>query len=1762
MGKHCSSKTDAPHTHVCNAAFTTQGETKMHVQKNKISRSLLSILLALLLAIGMVPAVAFATGSEETVVQGSEEGDSNNTDGDTNNGAGIPENTGDTTDETGSSDIERTPGTEDSSAIEGRDLQTLASGAAGVLGTEIAPLESELSPLASPTITAKIKDDSGSWIDFTSGADDVAQMSLDNGAASKVYDVQIDLKNMPNDTTKTLSITLPIGMAWSDTGYSGNVANNVTGAPVLTKTSPASAASYVFLGGSYTYTIIENCNAMSFALKVTVDYPVYAASIANAISITYDDGSDTQTAVLESVVVSNSNYLTWFTPTQGTAFKAVARNEACSLNSSHGGFQIHNGFSDGRVSTRRLVEGINIAVELSDTRATLALASDAAIGWSVTPGGTAGAYTISYSGTLYIDAIIPPVTVTCPEPNSGAPWVDGETIELIVTSALITNKSYPGVTATGPLAPNNSNSFKRTFQILSPGEKVFVGYTSLLAAVKATDTHVNNTYSMRLPIKTEMTGLLNYYYAGNAGSADSKPKTVKITYDNTNFGVMAAFIPLPAGQTITSIRVNGTTQTVSLTSKTANRVLVTYGMLGLARDEYITSLEYTLDTIPANTFVTLASYGKHLKDAQGIATIEVMDSALDSTVTSGVSTIKTNWAEKEFPQIGFSTTSDSQVIDAGEQLHIKSIITYNGNSKVTQTENPIIYIRVEAVDEKGVPLPVSDIHLDNGAARGFVNLTQQLVIDDKVIDTSSGKVRIVKLDTKNITDGSAFTGYMSCITETDLTHATLNLSYSLSSTALTPGGTFSYSNMLYVEDPTATTSSLASSNGVSLTGSAIAAELGATGELVGLPVTTGNRYYKIDEMAAVAVTTTVKQHGSSSYETWLPGSAELQVGSKSHTTVDITTTVFNNAGAPVNEQTRLYLPIPKVGEDWGNLMSAPAAFSLELAGPVSMMAGAKGSYAVYYGENITPSDSDVTLQTRTWTQSPSDLSAVNCIMIVADSIPTGGGASFNLSINADASQQNIASEHINQLRLYYRQNVTNSSNQTFSGWYAGGYIGLQSMLGSVKGQFFYDDNENNIMDAGEEVGEVLEIKVYHKDDLVNPVQTVQTESDGSYDIDYLVEGAENYHFVVTNSDTSRRFCSVSSATGGNLFAGNSDHTVGTAAVSPELPDALGTTVATANIGVMANLTTLTWKSQDTTKGTLNGANALGSILERGNPAASISSVLGVTSKTGYTHSGWATSATGAADPLLGLTGPFGAAGAFGWSDNTYWATFTPNAYSIDFDKNDTTGIIASASQTGLTIGNTVTVPSGQTRAGYTFLGWSLNPNATAADAGLGATTSSFKLDSNRIKALYANDTTSSTTLYAVWAINHTLTYFGNSNTSGSAPAAVTQAHGSYISVATQGSLLRAGYTFSGWATSPSGSVVYGAGSQLQLMADTSLYAVWIANPTPPINTYTLSYAAGGADVTGLPSAQSNIAQGTSVIVGAAPSRTGFTFTGWSSSTGGTYQPGTSLRMPAANVVLTASWTPLTFTVTFLGYNDAELQSSTVNYGGGVTPPAEPTRNGYRFIGWDKDSSAWTNVTADATIRAMWNNESVTVTPPPSTTTPSEGTPTPVEEIAQAAEEQGIPTIGVPLAAPAGFDAWALANLILAVLSAVFVIMFAIIRGLRREDDEDDEQRRQRQGQAGTAAYAQADSQDAREEQDYIRRRRNIAWLIGAIACAVAGIILFILTQDITLPMVWVDMWTIVNAVLFVVTIVLGNMAVRRKKEHLEDEDATAATQTA
>lgn len=150
--------------------------------------------------------------------------------------------------------------------------------------------------------------------------------------------------------------------------------------------------------------------------------------------------------------------------------------------------------------------------------------------------------------------------------------------------------------------------------------------------------------------------------------------------------------------------------------------------------------------------------------------------------------------------------------------------------------------------------------------------------------------------------------------------------------------------------------------------------------------------------------------------------------------------------------------------------------------------------------------------------------------------------------------------------------------------------------------------------------------------------------------------------------------------------------------------------------------------------------------------------------------------------------------------------------------------VTSPSPVVVTNGQAITLPSLSPINGYIFDGWA-TPNTIQCIMAL------CPSSSITYQAGESFFPTSNITLSAVWIKDanstYTIDYAPNGALSG-APSVDTQSVnvGESLITASQGTLVRPGYNFAGWSTSPSGTPLIPANSNYTPTSDDTLYAVW------------------------------------------------------------------------------------------------------------------------------------------------------------------------------------------------------------------------------------------------------------------------------------------------------------------------------------------------
>ena len=239
----------------------------------------------------------------------------------------------------------------------------------------------------------------------------------------------------------------------------------------------------------------------------------------------------------------------------------------------------------------------------------------------------------------------------------------------------------------------------------------------------------------------------------------------------------------------------------------------------------------------------------------------------------------------------------------------------------------------------------------------------------------------------------------------------------------------------------------------------------------------------------------------------------------------------------------------------------------------------------------------------------------------------------------------------------------------------------------------------------------------------------------------------------------------------------------------------------------------------------------------------------------------------------------------------YQIVWKPNDYSFSFDSNGGTAVDTLTQ----TYDNAFVPPADPSRTGYTFLGWqpALPDSVPAADM----------------------------TFTAQWQVNtYTLAFDANG---GTPVDTIVQNYDTALVPPADPS--RTGYTFLGWEPALPDSIP---------PYDITYTAQW------QVNSYALAFDANG----GTP--VDTIAQNydTALVPPADPSRTGYTFLGW--------EPALPDSIPPYDTNYTAQWQVNTYTLAFDANGGTPVDTIVQNYDTALVPPANPSRTGYTFLGWE------------------------------------------------------------------------------------------------------------------------------------------------------------------------------------------------------------------
>ena len=301
---------------------------------------------------------------------------------------------------------------------------------------------------------------------------------------------------------------------------------------------------------------------------------------------------------------------------------------------------------------------------------------------------------------------------------------------------------------------------------------------------------------------------------------------------------------------------------------------------------------------------------------------------------------------------------------------------------------------------------------------------------------------------------------------------------------------------------------------------------------------------------------------------------------------------------------------------------------------------------------------------------------------------------------------------------------------------------------------------------------------------------------------------------------------------------------------------------------------------------------------------------------GYTFNGWfINSASGAkADATYTMTA----------APVTFYGEFTANTYNINYD-------VAGGdylASTPVVFGTPVTDITVPTKEGYTFKGWVDAKGEAITDNTGKVIDTEFTMPAEDIL------------LKATWEKNptfHNVIYTYNIAGIAAVPETATnvQAGTTYTLAAAPADT--AEYRFTGW--------FYNSNKVTEIVmpaADAHIIGIW-----EPIvaETFTLTLDANGgkfADNTDKNESQHQKNADISAFNALVPAREGYTFKGWDQTL--TVMPGEALTVKAV-------WEVEKYVINFNTNGGSDVAPMDVTFGQTVTAPADPTKDGYKFVAW-------------------------------------------------------------------------------------------------------------------------------------------------------------------------------------------------------------------
>lgn len=308
---------------------------------------------------------------------------------------------------------------------------------------------------------------------------------------------------------------------------------------------------------------------------------------------------------------------------------------------------------------------------------------------------------------------------------------------------------------------------------------------------------------------------------------------------------------------------------------------------------------------------------------------------------------------------------------------------------------------------------------------------------------------------------------------------------------------------------------------------------------------------------------------------------------------------------------------------------------------------------------------------------------------------------------------------------------------------------------------------------------------------------------------------------------------------------------------------------------------------------------------------------------------------------------------------TFTAIWTANPYNIEYVLNG--GTKAENTPTIYTPDENTSIPN-PTKDGYEFEGWTVKDSLGNEIAEL----------TGKDITIHKDSISGDLSFTANWSqpINYSISYTLNGGEVSGNPTTYTVETATFeLKMPT-----KEGFEFIGWT----GSNGETANKEVSIEQGSTGNRSYTAHFEP--TNYSITYNLNGGTNNSSNPESYTIEDGDITLL--APTRTGYTFLGWTGSNGTTPTIDVKIHSGSTgNKEYTANWEAITYTVNFDTDGGNEIESQTISYNGKVTKPTDPVKVDYIFAGWfigEDEYDFNTVVTSDLTLTAKWVDTSLSI----------------------------------------------------------------------------------------------------------------------------------------------------------------------------------------